>query len=323
MANNFTTAKYDNGFEETACEICGQSSRKVVAKRTDLLLGGQDIYFMCECQECESLYLTPRPTPSRMAEFYPDEYQPYTVGVHAESFLNRYVRRYGLKKRYKIIEKYVKQGDLLDVGCATGDFLAEVTLQSGWQVVGIETSVSAVRYAREQVGLNVLVSTLNQASFPKESFDVITMWDVLEHVYDPCVVLDEVGRLLRPGGIFVVNHPNLDSIDRYLFGRFWAGFELPRHLYLFPTKLLNDLMEQRNFRQVERNCLYGSHAGTSTSLRFYIQYVFGSGVLSKIFTRIALSKVARILSVPYFKVIDALKMGSNVTAVFQKQNLNL
>ena len=309
---------YD-GFEQKRCEICGHGSSQLVAERPDLLLGGKDIYQMGECEGCGAIYLNPRPVPGKMADFYPEDYQPYTIGVHAENFLNRFLRRYGLKKRHKIIAKFVKQGTLLDVGCATGDFLAEVAAQEGWQVLGIETSAAAARYAREQVGLDVLVSTLNRASFPDESLDVITMWDVLEHVYDPCAVLDEVARLLRPGGLFVVNHPNLDSLDRRLFGRFWAGFELPRHLYLFPTQLLKDLMAQRGFEQVERRCLYGSHAGTSTSLRFFVQHSISSGRLSNLLSRMALSKLARILWVPYFKVIDGLKLGSNVTAVFQKQ----
>lgn len=322
MSTKLESKQLHAGFEENPCEICGESASDVVAERTDLLLGGQDIFLMQQCHNCGIVYLKPRPTPSKMVDFYPEDYQPYTVGVHAENSLNRFLRRYGLQKRYKIIEKYVKQGNLLDVGCATGDFLAEVAAQPEWSVFGIETSATAARYARDQVGLDVLVSTLNQASFPAESFDVITMWDVLEHVYDPCAVLDEVSRLLKPGGVFVVNHPNLGSVDRRLFGRFWAGFELPRHLYLFPTKLLEDLMAQRGFQQVERLCLYGSHAGTSTSLRFYIQYVMGSGSLSEFFTRIALSKVVRVLFVPYFKLIDSLKVGSNVTAVFQKQSVS-
>ncbi len=308
------------GFEESHCEICRQSSRVLVAERTDLLLGGQEKYQIYECSNCGSIYLSPRPKPTKMADFYPQDYQPYTMGIHAENILNRFVRRYGLRKRYKIIEKYVRNGKLLDVGCATGDFLAEVALRKGWHVTGIETSITAAKYAKEQIGLDVLISTLNEASFPDESFDVLTMWDVLEHVYDPCTVLDEVARLLRPGGIFVVNHPNLDSLDRRLFGRFWAGFELPRHLYLFPTNLLKDLMNQRSFQQIERLCLYGSHAGTSTSLKFLIQHVVGSRYFSEVFTRIALSKGARILLVPYFKIIDALKLGSNVTAVFIKHD---
>ncbi len=320
MQTELESAQIYEGFEQYSCEICGQSDRRLVTERTDLLLGGHDVYQMHECCKCGSIYLDPRPTPAKMADFYPQDYQPYTVGVHAENFLNRFFRLYGLRKRNKIIAKYIKHGVLLDVGCATGDFLAELAAQEGWLVVGVETSAPAVKYAKEQVGLDVLVSTLNQASFPDESFDVLTMWDVLEHVYDPCTVLDEVARLLRPGGIFVVNHPNLDSLDRRLFGRFWAGFELPRHLYLFPTKLLEDLMGQRGFQQMERICLYGSHAATSTSLKFLIQYFGGSRSLGELFTRVALSKVARILLVPYFKIIDALKIGSNVTVVFRKQD---
>lgn len=313
--------KLDIDFEETACEICNHTESKVVAERFDLLLGGKQIFQMHECLKCGSYYLNPRPTPTKMADFYPSDYQPFTVGVEKESFLNQYFRRYGLRKRFKIVKKYIPKGRLLDVGCATGDFLSEFKTDENWEGFGIEPSMSAASYAKENIGLEVLASTLNHAPFPDNKFDVLTMWDVLEHVYEPCKVLDEVARLLRPGGIFVVNHPNLDSIDRSIFGRFWAGFELPRHLYLFPTKLLEELMIERGFQQVERLCLYGSHAGTSTSFKFAIQHFTDRKHLEEFFARITLGKLARVLLLPYFKIIDLLKIGSNVTVVFKKQEV--
>jgi SAM-dependent methyltransferase len=164
----------------------------------------------------------------------------------------------------------------------------------------------------------VVSALLNDAPFPDESFDAITMWDVLEHVHQPLVVIDAAARLLRPGGVLVVNHPNTASIDRRLFGRFWMGYELPRHLYLYPGDLLRRLMAERGLVEIERRCLYGSHAASSTSLALMTQDRYGSGRLTQAIRAVLFSKLLRVLLLPYFKLIDDRRMGSNITAVFQR-----
>jgi SAM-dependent methyltransferase len=190
--------------------------------------------------------------------------------------------------------------------------------QPGWTVMGIEPSPVAARYVRAEVGVDVVQSVLNDAPFAPASFDAITMWDVLEHVYNPRAVLAQVARLLRPGGVFVVNHPNLDSIDRQLFGTFWAGYELPRHLYLFPTDLLRQLMAEYGLQEMERRCLYGSHAASATSLWFMAVSYWGRGRASQVVRRLAGSKLCRLMAIPYFQQIDRRALGSNVTVVFRR-----
>ena len=166
--------------------------------------------------------------------------------------------------------------------------------------------------------LDVVEGFLNDPPFPQSTFDAITMWDVLEHVYDPFLVIQMAERLLRPGGILVVNHPNLESIDRKLFGDLWLGYELPRHLYLFPTNLLRKLTGEVGLVEIERKGLYGSHAATASSIMFVVERHLGVGRSSRLIRSILFSRFMRIIAIPYFKLIDALKLGSNVTVVFQK-----
>lgn len=315
-----TIVTLPNGFEQVRCEICGHDERQLVAARTDLFLGGQILFFMHQCLSCGVIYQYPRPTLAKMSDYYPPDYQQYTSGIHQESRMGRFFRRYGLRKRCQAITRWARNGCLLDVGCATGDFLSEMRHQLGWYAVGIEPEHTAVAYARNEVGLDVVEGFLNSPPFAPQTFDAITLWDVLEHVYNPRTVILQSAKLLKPGGVLVVNHPNLDSIDRRLFGDLWLGYELPRHLNLFPTDLLRCLMADVGLKEVKRECLYGSHAATSSSLMFVIEQRFGSGRFSQIMRKILFSKSMRLLLTPYFKLIDYYRLGSNVTVVFQKQH---
>jgi len=309
-----------DGFENIPCEVCGHDERAIVATNTDLFLGGKTEFSMHECLNCGVIYQHPRPTFSKMVEFYPSDYVAYTPSLHTESNLARFFRQYGLRKRVKLIEQYVQNGRLLDVGSATGDFLSVMSSQPDWQLIGVEPIHSAVAQSRNEVGVDVVEALLNDVPFAPESFDVITMWDVIEHVYDPVKVVKQAAILLRPGGVLVVNYPNLGSIDRRLFGAAWAGYDLPRHLYLFPTTLLNKIMKTAGIKEIERKCLYGSHGATGTSITFAIEKQFGHKHFSEIARKFLLSKVMRILLSPYFLLIDHFKLGSNLTVVFKKEN---
>ncbi len=304
--------------EQVPCEVCGSDERQFAASRRDLFLGGDAVYSMYHCQGCGVVYQYPRPTPQTIGHFYPSQYQQYTPGVNTESWLRRLDRRYGLRKRCQIVVKHVAAGRLLDIGCATGDFLSEMKRYAGWTVFGLETSSTAAAYAHAAEGVPVVNAIPNTSPFANGSFDAITMWDVLEHVHDPRAVIQEVVRLLRPGGVFVVNHPNWDSIDRRLFNSFWLGYELPRHLYLFPPKILRKIMAEYGFEEVELRCLYGSNAASSTSLTLMAKEALGEGLLSRVVDKVLFSKITRLLLLPYFKIIDDRHLGSNVTAVFRK-----
>ncbi len=307
------------GFERSACEICGHDERVLVARNPDLFLGGGTLFSMQECLHCGVIYQHPRPSFEKMADYYPSDYVAYTPGLHEESQLTRLFREYGLKKRWRLIERYVENGRLLDVGSATGDFLSVMRSQQNWKLVGIEPIHSAIVRSRIEVGIDVVEGLLNDVPFAAGSFDVITMWDVVEHVYNPVEVIRQAAHLLRPGGILVINQPNLGSIDRRLFDAAWAGYDLPRHLYLFPADLLCSIMAEAGLEQIERKCLYGSYSATGTSVVFAVVKRFGYGSFSRTVHKLLLSKIMRLLFAPYFIVIDYFKLGSNVTTVFQKK----
>jgi 2-polyprenyl-3-methyl-5-hydroxy-6-metoxy-1,4-benzoquinol methylase len=143
-------------------------------------------------------------------------------------------------------------GQLLDVGCGGGHFLAR--MQSlGWRVRGVEPDAEAVSIARRHFNLNVYQGTLADGHFPPNEFDAVTMNHVIEHAPHPVELLQECRRVLKVGGRLVVVTPNADSLGRSRFGKAWRGWEPPRHLFLFAPDTLRACSERAGLR-IDRLC---------------------------------------------------------------------
>jgi SAM-dependent methyltransferase len=139
------------------------------------------------------------------------------------------------------------RGRLLDFGCGGGSFLERMH-DNGWQVTGVDIAAAAVERIRNQPGLHALVGTLPHADLPKASFDVITMWESLEHVHRPLEVLRAAHELLAPQGQLIVATPNIDSLAFRWFGRAWWGLDVPRHLSHFNPWTLQMMLNRAGFR---------------------------------------------------------------------------
>ena len=137
-----------------------------------------------------------------------------------------------------------------------------------WNLFGVEVNEYAANLAREQ-GLDVRLGTLEQAHFPNDFFDVVTLWDVLEHLHDPAGCLQEIARILKPDGLLVIRVPNASGLAARMFGRYWAGFDAPRHLYVFTPATLAKLLALNHFECVTQDTRLGAYSGFQTSLRFW------------------------------------------------------
>jgi SAM-dependent methyltransferase len=145
--------------------------------------------------------------------------------------------------------KYLKphgQGRLLDFGCGGGSFLARMSRQ-GWEVTGLDVAVPCVERIRNDLHLPAHVGTLPHPEIRLESFDAITMWHSLEHVYDPARVLRQAYFHLVPGGKIFIAVPNIKSLAFDCFGRSWYGLDLPRHLTHFSPQTLRWMLERAGF----------------------------------------------------------------------------
>jgi len=146
----------------------------------------------------------------------------------------------------------------LEIGCATGDFLVQL-IKGGWDAQGLELVPAAAEIAAGR-GLDITVGSFNVGCFDAESFDAVFAWMVVEHLPDPRGAIDEVLRLLKPGGWFCLSVPNYGSWERRLWARHWKGIDLPRHLQHFTTPVIKRLLQESGFERPEiiyqRNFLY-------------------------------------------------------------------
>jgi 2-polyprenyl-3-methyl-5-hydroxy-6-metoxy-1,4-benzoquinol methylase len=141
-------------------------------------------------------------------------------------------------------------GKLLDVGCGGGRFLNRMK-KRGWIVEGTDFDEQATKKVSARYGIQTHVGDLTQCALPANSFDVITMSQTIEHLYDPISTLHESLRTLKPGGLLVMTTPNTLSIGAAEFGPFWRGWEAPRHLHLFSVDSLQQLTQRAGFEVSE------------------------------------------------------------------------
>ena len=157
------------------------------------------------------------------------------------------VKKHMLLRKLRWIEKkYPKKGSILDIGAGTGDFLNEAK-KRGWKVHGIEPDAEARKRALEK-GINLSV---NSHKFRSEKFDVITMWHVLEHVYDLKSQIIELEHLLKKNGLLVIAVPNYKSYDAQYYKEFWAAYDVPRHLWHFSQESFKPLFSGNGFKQTD------------------------------------------------------------------------
>ena len=236
--------------EEVNCALCGAYEADLLCVGKDRLHGIDGVFQLVRCRHCGLVYLSPRPTREEMGRYYPNEYRAYK-GVNGPGLLARLVHRWGVEKKCQAITNLRERGEILDVGCATGQFLKAMK-EKGWAVQGVEVNENAVMYARERLGLDVSAGELEEAGFPDKHFDVVTMWHVLEHLHDPVGTLMEVRRVLKDEGLLIVSVPNIKSIEACIFGEFWAGLDIPRHLYVFSPETLGGILRRAGFKVIRR-----------------------------------------------------------------------
>ncbi len=240
--------------EYVSCNLCGLDNARVLFSKKDKFGVTEDGFNVVECQGCGLLYINPRPSQEEIRKFYPETYS-WKETLEAESFLTKCVRRLEKAYRYHLlrdeVSKVVKftrrgSGKVLDIGCGTGDRL-DVFRNKGFETYGVETSDSG-NYAQGHLKLNVLKGDLFSANFPDGFFDIVTLYNVLEHTHHPTRVCDEIHRILKDDGFLVIQVPNKDSLQCKIFKKRWAAFDVPRDLYYFGIETLQSFLRKSVFR---------------------------------------------------------------------------
>ena len=306
--------------EITVCNFCGSPEHKTIYILPDLLLDRPESNSqLVRCSRCGLVYQNPRPRLEEMGAHYPSEYDSYDAdpaAANASRVMRKFIR-FGSYKRVRTVTRYKRMGRLLDIGCSTGSFLLEMRNLPGWDLTGVEINSSAAEIAMEQ-GLNVKIGTLEEAKFPDSAFDVVTLWDVLEHLHDPTATLEEISRILNPDGIVVLRVPNLDSWDARFFGRCWNGLDPPRHLFVFRPQILKELLKRAGFNKIFLTSGFGGYPAIVLSIRFWMT---ARGVRPDLRSRIErwlLHPAVRLLFSPFLSLTAPGLHGPHVTAIGRK-----
>jgi ubiquinone/menaquinone biosynthesis C-methylase UbiE len=190
-------------------------------------IGGEQ-FQVARCRRCAQTVTVP--VPAEIGKYYPAGYYGDASGRRFPAVMEWLQSKlYVWRSRQVLRRLKQKNPRVLDVGCGRG-LLLHAFQQAGCDVTGTEFSDDACRFAREKLKIPVRVGLLHELNFPDASFDVVTMWHVLEHVSDPRPTLAEVARILRPGGIFMVAVPNFGSPEAQLTKAGWFHLDMPRHL---------------------------------------------------------------------------------------------
>lgn len=232
------------------CPICDSDKKSLFLTCKDYTVSKIE-FEIKKCGACGFAFTSPRPQNSDLGQFYEsDEYISHSNAKKGVvSRLYQSVRNKTLQQKLALINARQAKGTLLDIGCGTGEF-ANVMKQDGWKVRGIEPGDKAREAAKSNYSLDVQ-SEDAIAGIPPASMDVITMWHVLEHVPDLQGRIRELKSILRQDGLLIIAVPNRNSHDAAHYGKYWAAYDVPRHLWHFRPDDIRALMAQHDFEVKE------------------------------------------------------------------------
>lgn len=267
--------------ETIACDLCGNFDYRPYLKARDHINKIEGIFSVVQCRACGLVYTNPRPSKTEMSAFYPAStsyyvftekdlepmkvlsgsyrsmlqyFKGYPGTKKGSRFLKALLLPYYLFKRHKFaveaIPDYVPDGNLLEIGSAYGKFLHGMK-SMGWNVQGIEMSSEAAAACKKVFDIDLICQDMDSVSFEANSFDVIVMRMVLEHVFSPAEALTKISAWLKPAGRLIVVVPDISGAEARLFGEWFYGLHLPNHLYHFSPETISKYLVRHGFRMEE------------------------------------------------------------------------
>ncbi|MDJ0753738.1 MAG: methyltransferase domain-containing protein [Ardenticatenaceae bacterium] len=305
--------------KHVACNFCGQDRPEMFFTGRDYWYGVGGKFTLQKCSNCGHIYLNPRPTQEEMFRFYPDEYEPYTNYHEMKDRLNQLQNAYFIYKQVRFVSKFLKPGQkVLEVGCSTGEFLYALR-EKGFEVEGVEPNQTAAAIAQQHYKLVVHNQYFEDCQFEKGAFDAIVMWNVWEHLDDPRQGLRQISSIVKDGGTFIMNVPNPDAIEAKIFGRFWAGWDIPRHLNIFSAQHLVQLFADCRW-QVKKIRGFGGRLWLfRLSWSHWKKNAPKTPFFTPFLTKLVDSRLAALIFTPFFMLLEQLNRSSIMGLVAVKE----
>ena len=214
----------------------------------------QEEFTIVSCETTNFLFTNPRPKEKDISKYY--DFEDYISHSNKKndfiSKLYQLVRSFSIKRKYKLISKLIGDKKILDVGSGTGEFLSYMR-RKGYDTYGVEIAKKARELSTKNHGLFVKDSL---SSLDETNFDIITMWHVLEHVYDLDGYMKRIKSLLNDKGVLIVAVPNHKCFDQKFYGKYWAGWDVPLHLWHFDKESMLKLSKKYGFKISSIHPLY-------------------------------------------------------------------
>ena len=229
------------------CPVCTSHNINHIITAEDFLITREQ-FQIYSCDKCGLRFTNPRPNDDQLAGYYDSsEYISHSnESASLVDGLYKIARTFTLRRKRKLIEKLSLNKRLLDVGCGTGHFI-DYCQQHGWQVNGVEPNDIARTQAEDKTKI-IIQHDLSE--IVDASFEVITLWHVLEHLSDLEQTMNQLKSLLAPGGVLIIAVPNFDAYEATVFDEYWAAYDVPRHLYHFNRKALAQLSKKHGLKIV-------------------------------------------------------------------------
>jgi 2-polyprenyl-3-methyl-5-hydroxy-6-metoxy-1,4-benzoquinol methylase len=227
------------------CPLCNETVFHPFLHCVDFSIS-KESFTLVTCSSCDFVFTNPRPGPAEIGKYYQSDVY---ISHHANKTglipaIYRLVRNRQFVNKTNIIKNHLSGSlSILDIGCGTGDFLSYCKTL-GWKTTGVEPDPDALGLAKSK---GLLVHDTSFLDTNSDTYDVITMWHVLEHVHDLKERLEQLGRLIKPGGLVIIAVPNHNSFDAKHYVNYWAAYDVPRHLSHFTKSSMTRLFKSFGF----------------------------------------------------------------------------
>jgi SAM-dependent methyltransferase len=236
-----------------SCPLCAGGDHRLFLPITVSRGPAAGSYELRRCTACGLVFVEPRLADPTLATLYDQDFY-FSTGWPYRGFAE-WIMREIQRTRRRRVQRYVPSGSLLDVGCGDGRFVRHMA-EHGWQATGVDFSAAALTLAQSRdSAARFLYGSLFDHDFEPASVDLVTLWQVLEHIGEPREFLGRCRDLMRPGGVFVAAVPNIEGLSARLTGERWWGLDVPRHLVHYSPRTLCHGLEEAGFTVLKVNHL--------------------------------------------------------------------